>query len=327
MKKIYILLIVVFLSFVIFSPSLASLNKVGQTGLQFLKVDVGARAAGMGGAYLMIGQDATAMFFNPAGIAMVSQFDAFVTQTKWIADISYNAAGAVYTWENVGSFGINLVYADYGEVIGTRVATNEKGFEETGNLKSSAYAVGLTYARRLTEKFTIGGSIKSAQQHLGSNSYEDGVSQENKVSGLSFDFGTVFYPGFYPSFRLGMAVRNFSAQFKYEEESFQLPLQFIIGFAFDVLDLAGDHNNSLLFSFDYSHPRDYTPRVHFGAEYLFMGMFALRAGYKLNYDVEGASGGLGFVKDFDGFGVRLGWSYSNVEVFDAVNRFEVGFSF
>jgi len=327
MKKLTILIIVVLLSFMMFTPGIASLNKVGQTGLQFLKVDVGARAAGMGGAYLMIGQDATAMFYNAAGIAMVPQFDAFVSQTQWIADITYNSAGAVYTFENIGSFGINIVYADYGDVIGTRVANNEKGFEEIGNIESSAYAVGLTYARMLTEKFTIGGSIKTAHQNLGTNLYSDGVSQENKVSGLSFDFGTIFYPGFYPSFRLGMSVRNFSAQFKYEEESFQLPLQFLIGFAFDVLDIAGDHNNSLLFSFDYSHPRDYTPRVHFGAEYLFMGMFALRAGYKLNYDVEGASGGIGFVKDFDGFGVRLGWSYSNFDVFDAVNRFSVGFSF
>ena len=327
MKKIYILLIVVLLSFIIFSPSLASLNKVGQTGLQFLKVDVGARASGMGGAFLMVGQDATAMFYNPAGIAMVPQFDVFISQTNWIADIKYNAGGMVYNIEDWGSFGVSFIYADYGEIIGTRVAGNDKGFEETGNINTSAYAVGLTYARQLTEKFTIGGSVKWASQHLGSNSYNDGISQENKVSGASFDFGTIFYPGFYPSFRLGMAVRNFSAQYKYEEESFQLPLQFILGAALDVMDLAGEHSNSLLLSFDYSHPRDYTPRVHFGAEYLFMGMFAIRAGYKLNYNVEGASGGLGFIKDFDGFGVRLGWSYSNVDVFDAVNRFEVGFSF
>ena len=327
MKKLNILLIVVFLNLIMFSPGLSSINKVGQTGLQFLKVDVGARASGMGGAFLMVGQDATAMFYNPAGIAMVSQFDVFISQTNWIADISYNAGGVVYNLESIGSFGVNLVYADYGQILGTRVASNDKGFEDTGNLDAGAYAVGLTYARQLTEKFTIGGSVKWASQNLGANSYDDGVSQENEVSGASFDFGTIFYPGFYPSFRLGMAIRNFSTQFKYEEESFQLPLQFIIGFAFDVLDLAGEHENALLFSFDYSHPRDYTPRVHFGAEYLFMGMFALRAGYKLNYDVEGASGGIGFVKDFDGFGVRLGWSYSNVDVFDAVNRFEFGFSF
>ena len=62
MKKLNILLIVVFLNLIMFSPGLSSINKVGQTGLQFLKVDVGARASGMGGAFLMVGQDATAMF-------------------------------------------------------------------------------------------------------------------------------------------------------------------------------------------------------------------------------------------------------------------------
>ena len=164
MKKLNILLIVVFISVIFVSPGNTTINKVGQTGLQFLKIDVGARPAGMGGAFLMVGQDATAMFYNPAGIAMVPEFDVFISQTNWIADISYNAGGVAYTFENIGTFGISLVYADYGEIIGTRVdAKSEKGFAETGNIETSAYVLGLTYARNLTDKFTIGGQVKWAQ--------------------------------------------------------------------------------------------------------------------------------------------------------------------
>jgi len=172
----------------------------------------------------------------------------------------------------------------------------------------------------------LGGQVKYAYQHLGSNSYDDGISQKNEVKGLAFDFGTIFYPGL-QSLRLGMSIRNFSSQFKYEEESFQLPLTFMIGAAVDVLDFMGEHDNALLIAIDAIHPRDYTERIHIGAEYLFMNMFAFRAGYKVNYDEESFSAGIGFVQNLGGFGLSLGYSYSDLSVFDAVNRISFGFSF
>ena len=149
---------------------------------------------------------------------------------------------------------------------------------------------------------------------------------ENDVNGFAYDFGTMFYPGF-KSFRLGMFIRNFSPEFKYVEEGFELPLTFVLGFAMDILDFWGEHSNPLLISVDAIHPRDYSERIHVGAEYLFMNMFALRAGYKFNYDVEGLSAGLGFKADVGGFAVDLGYAYSDTEFFDAVNRISVGFSF
>lgn len=327
MKKLTLFLTITFLATVFIMPAYSGLKKVAQTGLQFLKIDVGARPAAMGGAFMMVGDDASAMFYNPAGIAKVKDgFNFFASRTQWIADISYNAGGLVKNLGNWGNLGISIITSNYGDVIGTRVAATEKGYTETGNLNVGAYAVGLSYARELTNKFTVGGQIKFAAQHLGQNLFADGSTVDNKVSGLAYDFGTIFYPGF-KSFRLGMSIRNFSPQLKYQKTPFQLPLTFSLGFAMDILDLMGEHSNSLIVAIDALHPRDYTERIQVGAEYMLMDMFALRGGYKFNYDEEGLTGGVGFKVDVGGFDVNIGYAYSDFGVFNSVSRFSVDLAF
>jgi hypothetical protein len=77
------------------------MKKLGQTGLQFLKADVGARAAAMAGANIMVAYDASAMFYNPAGLGkMTGKFSAFATYTQWIADIKYMGGAAAYNLGN-----------------------------------------------------------------------------------------------------------------------------------------------------------------------------------------------------------------------------------
>jgi hypothetical protein len=329
MKKSIVVLGVVFSAAIFAVPAHAQIKKLGQTGLQFLKVDVSPRAAAMGGAYTMPGNDASAMFYNPAGMARLEHsFDFFASRTEWIAEISYNAAGVAKTVENLGTFGVSLVFADYGDdIIGTQVAQTEKGYEITGPLDVGAYAVGVSYARALTDKFAVGGQVKYASQHLGSSVLTAGGSpEENRVSGLAFDFGTIFYPGF-ESLRVGMSVNNFSSQFKYEDEPFQLPLTFKIGAAMDVLDLLGEHRSPLLIAIDAIHPRDYTERIQVGGEYWYNDLIAFRGGYKFNYDEESFSLGAGFKHTIGGTAVKLDYSYSDLGRFDAVSRFSLGIAF
>jgi len=328
MKKLSFIILIFILCLVFTVPGHATIKKLAQTGLQFLKVDVGTRAAAMGGAYAMIGEDAAAMFYNPAGIARLkNNYEFFITRTQWIADINYNAGAFAANLGKWGSVGLTFIIADYGEILGTRVAPTEKGYEDIGTVDVGAFSIGISYARSLTEKFSVGGQVKLAAQNLGESELGENEIVENKVSGLAFDFGTMFYPGF-KSFRFGMFIRNYSPQFKYEKEAFQLPLTFVIGAAMDLLDFMGEHEtSSLLLGVDALHPRDYTERIHIGAEYNFQEMISLRVGYKYNYDEEGLTAGVGFQKKLSSFGVKVGYSYSEFGVFDGVSRFEVGFTF
>ena len=327
MKKLTIFLAVVFAATIITAPAYA-LKKVGQTGLQFLKVDASPRAAAMGGAYTMAGNDASAMFYNPAGVArMEHSIDFFAGMTQWIAEINYSVAAIAKNMGNWGTIGANVIFCDYGDdIMGTRVAATEQGYEKTGALDVGAYAIGLTYARALTDKFTIGGSVRYATQHLGSSLLVAGDALvDNDVSGLAFDFGTIFYPG-YKSLSFGMCVNNFSQQFKYQEIPFQLPLTFRIGVSMDVMDFMGDHENTLLIAIDAIHPRDYTERIHLGGEYWFKNMFALRAGYKFNYDEEGLTAGVGLKYTIAGTSIKLDYAYSDLGIFETVSRFSLGLS-
>jgi hypothetical protein len=311
-----------------------ALNKLGQTGFKFLDVGVGARPAAMGEAYTVISDDANAIFHNPAGIAQMEakNFDMTASRTQWFADISYNALGIAINGGIWGNFGLSVIPGpDYGDIFGTVVSDNERGYQDTGPVDVGAFAVGLAYGRKFTDKFMIGGHVKYAYQHLGSNPmlYHDPLAdstwigtQVNELSTIAYDFGTIFYPGF-KSFRFGMCVRNFSGAVKYEEYGFQLPLTFKIGIGMDVLDLFGEHpGQSFLVAIDAVHPRDYTERLQIGGEYS-IGMLKLRAGYKFNYDEEGLCAGVGIYAK----GVKLDYAYNAFGAFDLVNRITLGVSF
>ncbi len=327
MKKLALILTVVLFSTVFVTPAHSAMKKLAQTGFGFLKVDQSARAAAMGGALMLVGEGADALFYNPAGMAvMPKKVDFFGNMTQWIADISYNSVGVVVNLGTIGTVGISAIMADYGTIEGTRVADTDIGYVDTGNLEVGAYAVGIGYARRLTNKFLVGAHVKYVGQQLGESLMADGTTHDNTVADLAYDFGTIFYPGF-QSLRFGMSVRNFSKELKYEQEGFQLPLTFTIGAAMDILDIVGEHGSPLLIAIDAIHPRDYSERIHVGAEYVLMDMIALRGGYKFNYDEEGLTFGVGFNPSVAGIDLKVDYAYSSFGIFDLVNRFSIGLSF
>jgi hypothetical protein len=311
-------------------------DKVAQTGYGFLDVGAGARACGMGEAFTVLGQDASALFYNPAGIGEIdNSFDLFVGATQWIADINYLYLAAAVNAEVWGNFGFSLIYPDYGDdFYGTQVVmgTGGEGYEDTGPLDVGAFCAGVAYAREFTDKFTVGGQIKFASQHLAENEIQtieiavadtDTVVVENATSTLSYDFGLIFYPGF-ESFAFGMSVRNFSPRVSYERVGFELPLTFAIGVGADILDFFGDYPDySFNIGAEMLHPRDWKEQYNVGGEFGFKNMIFLRAGYKFNSYAQGLNAGIGINLG----GAKIDYSYSAHELYDMINRVSAGFSF
>jgi hypothetical protein len=341
MKKLTILILLVTLLLLPFN-SYSAFKKLGQAGCTFLNVAMGARASAMAGAYTVMGDDANAILYNPGGLGLMqSKFDLSVNVTKWITNISYNNAILAINGGVWGNFGINVSYADYGEVEGTLVSsTDPAGYIDVGLLDVNSYIIGISYARKLTGKFTSGAQFKYISQRLGSNIYNtDDVWEDdavpNEVSGLAYDFGLIFFPEFskFKSFGLGMSVRNFSPEYHFmlgdsaqaRGKSFQLPLNLTIGVAIDLFDILGNvnPNQSVMLAVDVIHPRDYTERVLVGAEYNYKDFLMLRLGYKFNYDEEGLCAGVGVHYK----GVKIDYSYCELGMFDLVNRVSCGVSF
>lgn len=327
MKKRIALLSVFLVSITLVPLYGQEMKKLGQCGFTFLSVEVGARATGMGEAFTVVGTGSDAIFYNPAGLADMNsaKIDLVASRTEWIAGTALNALGLAYNMGTLGKVGFSLIATDYGEIYGTSVdPESETGYAEDGLLTDvGAYITGISYARKLTDKFQIGGNVRYAYEHLSSSPIDTVLTVVNEISTISYDMGTIFYPGFKSS-RLGMSVRNFSTEIKYYNDGFQLPLTFNVAVGMDILDLFGENpDNSMLVDFEVVHPRDYSRRLHLGVEYSYKELLMLRVGYKINYDIENITAGVGL--NLKGF--KLNYSYGKLKDFDMVNRASIGVAF
>jgi hypothetical protein len=314
-----------------FPVQAGGLKKIAQTGMKWMSIPVGARGSALGGAYTAMASDASAIFWNPAGMAISGANRVFLNQTQWIADIKVDAAALSFNTGRWGVLAASFEQVGWGTFHGTRRDPNASaGYVETGDFSPEDWAVGLGYGYRVSDKFMFGGHMKYIHENLGS-SIEGTFDSPKNVAGemnlVAFDFGTLYYTGF-RDLRLAMSLQNFSQEKKYRSESFPLPLTFKFGMAMDMLGLVSRQaDHQLTVSVDALHPRDYSERLHFGAEYGFRNALFLRSGYKVNYDEEDLSLGAGLKLKISGMAAGIDYAYVRFAHFDAVHMFSFDFQF
>lgn len=302
-------------------------QKVGTTSMQFLKVMPVARAAALGDAYSVLSSGADAVFWNPANVTHLEGSELSTTYTMWMMDTKLGALSYATSLENYGAVGISLQYVDYGEMqeaIWNRPYSKFDPFPGlTGRtFRPYAFVVGLSYSKQLTERFSTGLSVKYARESLfdggtissmiSQNNYED---VNTWGSGFLFDFGMHYNTGF-RSVQLGISVQNFGADIKYAKEATPVPLQFRWGIAADLMGpdalILNQERNKLTMAFDLFQPNDYAQQEHVGLEYVYDGTFALRGGYKFNYDSESLTAGVGIKQSFGSVKLSFDYSYGSI---------------
>lgn len=340
--KIYLLNFLLILVFI--SSLFPQVDRVAQSGMTFLSIDVGARAAGMGGNFICIDGDANALFWNPAGISSVRKFDIVANTTSWLAEIKEHAIGIVYGTDRYGALGMSLITMDNPAVRITQFTTGEDWIDLGYREVVKQYAVGLAYAKEITKSFAVGGQMKWAHEDLGTYDYVDrratevvdGLDRplqvnnwEAKKDVLVYEFGTFYYTG-YQDLRLALSIRNFAPRTRYQLEYFELPLTFSLGMAMNILStlMPVDKKHVLTLSINAVQPRDYSERLQLGGEYWYQDIFAIRAGYKFNYDLENFTAGIGLKKNLGSSAGRIDYAYTSISgVFNSVHRFSFGISF
>lgn len=327
----------------------ADAQKVGTTSLQFLKVMPTARATALGDAYSTLATGADAVFWNPAGLAGNEYHEFSSTFTVWIFDSKQAALAYALPLGDVGTLGFQLQYVNFGEIEETR--TEYLGFVGsgsdlhynpgyTGNTFSPlSYAVGLTFARELTDRFSTGLTAKYVSESL----WKDATVQVmNPNTGaletfntaahvFLFDFGMLYRTGF-RSVDIGVSVQNLGASVKFAEEEYPAPLTFRLGTAFNALGpdalLLLDDLNRLTVAVDLFQPNDYKQQVHMGLEYAFSETVFLRTGYKHNYDSEKFTFGAGAQAEVAGIFAALDYSYGLLSYsLGSVHRISLGVRF
>jgi len=342
MKKIFKTWLIAGTAFILLSNANAQQQKLAQTGMKFLSVSLDARASALGESFTSLESGASAMFYNPAGMSRITNYTSVsLGLTNYIADIKYMYGAVAFAPFNgeYGVLGINFESVDYGQLQATIRYDNDQGYLDAGTFSPTAMAVGVGYAKAISEKFSVGGNIKYVRQSLGtgiigdavtvgSNGTPSGITADAKKDVMAFDFGVLYKTGF-KSLDFGMDVRNFSREVTYIRDGFQLPLTFKIGISFNAFDLLNTDKNmhSLLLTLDASHPRDYGEQVGIGAEYTFMNLVSLRVGYQSPNDEKGISAGLGLKHSFSGFDFSFDYAYTTFGIFNQVNQFSIHFAY
>ena len=341
MKLKFSIVVVILILFGFNNLNFAQKKKAGQSGMTYLAISLGARESAMGNASVASVSGTQGLFYNPSTLTELSGFGLVMNHVGWIADTRVYGFGAAYGMDNYGTVGVDLVYMDYGKIVGTQrvdKTIDERGFIITGDLSISDYAVGLAYAYPVNDLFSFGVKYKFVHENLGTADIavkeidkENGIyeyeTREWQINHWGFDFGGFYKVGF-KDLVVGVAFQNFSTDMKYWTEVFQLPLVLRMGLAMDLAKviLEDQTDFEINTAVDVLHPIDYTERVHLGTELVYKEMFALRAGYKFNYDVEDFSFGVGLKFNFQGYEGSFDYGYTHAQFFESINRFSLSFA-
>src|ERR1035437_953108 len=201
MKKILLtILLLTALQFEINAQLLPILGgqRVGISTAEFLKIGVGSRASALGDAFVAIANDASALYWNPAGLVQFTENQVIFSHNMWVVDINHDFAGAVYHLDETNAFGVAFTSLSMQDM----PVTTE--FQPTGTgeyFGFSDIALALSYSRKMTDQFSFGGTVRYIEETL----------DKLKMRGFMIDLGTFYWTGLGTT-RFAVAVSNFGNQ-------------------------------------------------------------------------------------------------------------------
>ncbi|MCX6601323.1 MAG: PorV/PorQ family protein [bacterium] len=297
-----------------------ALEKIGTTSLQVLKIAQGVRGIAMGNAMTATARDVEAVWSNPGALTEIKGQQALFSQINMPADVHLNSVAFARQWGDYGAVSLHAINLFTNDM---KVRTWERP-EGTGEFFNAwDLVVGAGYARKLTDRFSLGANVHYLHSRLEDETYD----------GVAVDLGTLYKTDL-RSMRLGMAIQNLGPDVKYsgafldyrnriqndnvlveqKYEGASLPTVFRLGVAFDVYELLGIAKHpdyAAQFSVEMNHPNDNRERLNIGAEGGYRNQLFLRLGGKFAYDEESFAAGFGLlIPVFDGYKVKFDYAYS-----------------
>lgn len=323
-------------------------SKVGTTAAQFLGIPVGARAIAMGGAYVAVNPDVSSLYWNPGAVVQAERSEFTFVNTDWLVGTKFRWFGLALNLDGDNAIGASVTDMDYGTGEVTTVASPEG----TGETWSAAdLAVTLSYSRRLTDKFSIGGSVKYINQRV----YNESAST------AAFDAGLLYVTDL-NGLRIGMSMSNFGGDLTLagrdllnkvdtdpnnagsnktlvaylKTDAWPLPLLFRVGAAMDVVK---NDEMSTTLAIDALRPSDDFESINVGGEIGWQNIFFIRGGYQslfkggqapLSNDKgqEGLTLGAGLQYHFEGFAaLSFNYAFQKFGLFGNLNTIALSLGF
>ena len=314
-----------------------AVSKTGTSAGQFFKIGVGSRAIGLGGAFTAIADDASSLYWNPSGIANNKTLSIFVDHYDWILDIEMDYFGFIIPLGNAGNLGISTNYLHMGEMD----VTSTKNPEGTGEKFSAASYLGqISYARNLTERFSLGSSVKLIKESIWNSA----------ATGIAIDIGTL-YESTFPGLKLGMSISNYGSKMKMDgrdllvqtdldpslesdpenlnsnlmTDEFDLPMIFRFGISFSKKLKNGF---GTILAIDAIHPSDNTESINLGTEFNYNNIGFIRFGYRnlFKRDLEQKlSVGCGIALNYRNIKYHIDYSYTDFEILGSPQKLTITF--
>lgn len=325
MKKLILLLLLLPFTQSVFGQN--EIGKVGTTAANFLKLEVGARAVGMAGAYTAMSNDIYSLKWNPAGLSSVENLTVAYNNINLYADMKHWFAGIVIPMGGQ-SFGLSMNYIDIGKIEKTTL------YEPDGTglfFSNYDFDVGISFARQLTDRVSFGISARYVHEQI----------WQEKANGICGDVGIIFIPGL-SGLRLGMSITNFGPDIKMDDGPLQtfssppiedregvgnrnldaeynmiahaMPVSFQLGATFELMGVNNmifeSKENRLTVIFEVQDSFDNFMRSKYALEYEWNRTFAVRGGYKENYDLADFSFGGGLRIPVQGMGIKIDYAWA-----------------
>ncbi len=294
-------------------------QRAGISTAQFLKIGVGGRATSLGDAFVAIADDASALYWNPAGLVQFKENQVFFSHNKWVVDINHDFLGVVYHLSANDAIGISVT-ALHMQDMAVTTEFLPLGTGEYFSYRDLAFAV--TYSRKMTEQFSFGGTVR----------YIDETLDKLKMRGVMIDLGTYYWTGL-GSTRFAVAVTNFGSNLapdgevvlvgkrtKSEWQEFSPPTMFRIGFAFEPYET---EEHKITTSIQLNHPNDNSENLSTGVEYSWNKLLYLRGGYKFNVEEQDYSFGMGLNVPISFAQFTFDYAYANFARLGSAHRFSI----
>jgi hypothetical protein len=251
-------------------------QRAGISAFQFLKVGVGARGVGMGESFVAIANDASALYWNPAGLAQSTENQLFAAHTAYVAEIQQDYLGVTYHLTDADAVGLSLTSLHMADM---EITTETQPLGTGRYFSFGDVGIGFSYARKMTDQFSFGATVRYVEETL----------DILKMRSVMIDLGTYYWTGLGTT-RFAVVISNFGAdvapvgtatQLDGTEvgtfQSFSLPTLFKLGFAMEPWTA---EDQRMTASVQLNHPNDNAESVRLGMEYAWQEMFFLRGGLK-----------------------------------------------
>lgn len=174
----------------------------------FLNIGVDARGIAMANSVVGSVNDATAGYWNPAGLARIDEdWSAAAMHSEYFAGIAqYDYLSYAQRLDDQSSFGVSLIRFGVDGILNTTRLIDENGnvdYDRISKFSAADYAVLLSYARTAKDipGLSYGGNVKVIYRHIG-----DFAS----AIGFGFDVGAQYWVN---GWQMGASIRDVTTTF------------------------------------------------------------------------------------------------------------------